>query len=557
MVVLFSFPFFFGFRASAADAANLYFSPTGGTYSVGESMSFSLYVSSKDQAVNAGQGFITFPNDLLEVASLSKSGSIFTLWTQEPSYSNSAGTIHFEGILFDPGYTGGSGKLLTVNFRVKAPGSAIVEFSSGSVLANDGEGTNIVSGLGAARLTLVGEAALRPPLPRADAVSVPFAPVLSSPTHPDPEQWYALNTVTFQWPLPQGVTGVNILADREPATDPGTKSDGLFSSYTFEDVDDGIWYIHVRLRNQHGWGPTTHQRFQIDTTPPSSFIIERVPGEEPMFFFKAESALSGISRYEIAFKGPETASDIWTDDGSHIYIVPTLKRGEYAMNVKAVDRAGNFLEASTSFESKELPTPVLTQFPQRMIPGDILTVGGTVGAPDILVRVWLEGSGGRTSFETKSDAEGRFEVIEAITLEDGIYRIWAESYVEAGKTSDPSDKKTCIVGHAAAVMLGRRYIGYLSVAVPMLGLILLDIWYKLRIVHRVIRRDLRHIQKGSVKAFMRLKKAKEKQIRLLDRVATNRDLTKEEKQLLKYLHDHLAVADRFLEREAENLKNQR
>ena len=65
--------------AKAASAASLYFSPSSGSYTVGSTLSVNIYVASADQAINAASGVISFPSDKLEVVSLSKSGSIFSL----------------------------------------------------------------------------------------------------------------------------------------------------------------------------------------------------------------------------------------------------------------------------------------------------------------------------------------------------------------------------------------------------------------------------------------------------------------------------------------------
>ena len=103
--------------------------------------------------MNAASGVVIFPSDKLDVLSVSKTGSIFNLFFQEPSFSNREGNILFEGIVLNPGFTG-DGKLLSATFRVKATGNADLSFFSGSVLANDGLGTNILSNLGRADLTL-------------------------------------------------------------------------------------------------------------------------------------------------------------------------------------------------------------------------------------------------------------------------------------------------------------------------------------------------------------------------------------------------------------------
>ena len=114
----------------AAQAASLYFSPSSGSYAVGSPITLNVYVSSADQAMNAASGVISFPSDKLEVTSLSKTGSIFTLWVQEPSFSNSVGAVNFEGIVLNPGFTGSGGKVLSITFKTKVAGNAPLTFSS-------------------------------------------------------------------------------------------------------------------------------------------------------------------------------------------------------------------------------------------------------------------------------------------------------------------------------------------------------------------------------------------------------------------------------------------
>ena len=97
-------------------AATLNFSPPSGSYNVGNTFSVNVNVDSSDQAMNAASGIVSFPWDKLEVVSISKTGSIFSLWPAEPSFSNSAGTVNFEGIVLNPGYTGPSGKILSITF---------------------------------------------------------------------------------------------------------------------------------------------------------------------------------------------------------------------------------------------------------------------------------------------------------------------------------------------------------------------------------------------------------------------------------------------------------
>ncbi|HEU0051369.1 MAG TPA: hypothetical protein VFQ60_04940, partial [Patescibacteria group bacterium] len=143
-----------GFRGTPVHAASFYLSPSASSYTIRQNFSINVMVSSADQALNAFSGTVSFPSDKLSISSISKSGTIVSLWVQEPSFSNSAGTLHFEGMVLNPGYKGNAGKVLTINFSALREGSAAVQFSSGSILANDGEGTDITSGLGKAAFTI-------------------------------------------------------------------------------------------------------------------------------------------------------------------------------------------------------------------------------------------------------------------------------------------------------------------------------------------------------------------------------------------------------------------
>ena len=170
---------FFGsfFVATNTLAATLYFSPSSGAKQVGKTFTVSVYVSSADQVMNAASGEIDVDSDKLEVVSISKSGSLFSLWAQEPSFS--ADTVRFEGIVLNPGYKGSGGKLISFTLKAKAVGDAQVRLTNGSVLANDGNGTNILTSMGSARFSLEGVNANPTPeesTSPVEATGVPAAP---------------------------------------------------------------------------------------------------------------------------------------------------------------------------------------------------------------------------------------------------------------------------------------------------------------------------------------------------------------------------------------------
>ncbi len=144
----------FFISAGVTHAATLSLSPSSGSYSAGDTLTVSILVSSTDQAINAASGTIHFPEDVLQVLSISKANSILTLWVQEPSFSNTSGTVDFAGVVPNPGYTGSGGNLITVRFRARSPGTANLTISPAETLANDGSGTNVLAGASGATITI-------------------------------------------------------------------------------------------------------------------------------------------------------------------------------------------------------------------------------------------------------------------------------------------------------------------------------------------------------------------------------------------------------------------
>lgn len=135
-------------------ADTLFISPASGSYGLGETFTVRVLVSSPRQAINALSGTVSFPTDKLQVTSVSKIGSILSLWVQEPSFSNSRGTVTFEGVVPNPGFSESNGRVLSITFKVVGTGIADVKLSSGSLLANDGYGTNVLKTLGSGSYSL-------------------------------------------------------------------------------------------------------------------------------------------------------------------------------------------------------------------------------------------------------------------------------------------------------------------------------------------------------------------------------------------------------------------
>lgn len=352
---LFRFLFFaailFIFYDSPAEAASLYFSPSSGSYAVEKTFSVNVYVSSNDQAINAASGIISFPADKLQVVSLSKSGSIFNLWVQEPSFSNTLGTAHFEGVVLNPGFQGSSGKIFTISFRAKNKGEAALAFSSGAILANDGKGTDILSSLGNSSLTLA------VPIP---AVPVPGKKVVSSSAIDSVPPvvnnlWYNIDSIKFFWNPPTGATGMNYDISDNPDYKLSQSGKDIVSDITYDvkNFKDGAYYFFISFKSGNDWGPVSTKTLHLDRTPPEPFAITRqdksATSTRPVFYWTATDKTSGVTRYQAKI-GDGDWFDPRTIEKDELYMLPPQSPvGSRNLIVRAHDKAGNFRESSSEF----------------------------------------------------------------------------------------------------------------------------------------------------------------------------------------------------------------
>lgn len=347
------------FLPSISSAASLVVSPRAGTYEAGSTFSVAVVVDSTDVAFNAVSGKLAFPSDSLEVISVSKLQSVITLWIQEPSFSNSAGSVSFEGIVLNPGYKGSNGKVITVQFRAKKAGTAAISFSTAEVLANDGIGTNILSTMGRGNYTLTAKVVApvtevetpetndTPPL--ADLEVIGLAPKVSSETHPE-NSWSAQTTGVFNFSIEKNIVAMRLLVDDNPDSIPAVVYQPAVSSRTVEELTEGLSYLHVQLKDGNGWGEITHYKLQIDTAKPEQVNITEKKDENGSltFLLGALDQASGIDRYEIRIDGGEVIT-VTSTSGETRFASKGLVAGAHSIEVKVFDKVGNFELASLQF----------------------------------------------------------------------------------------------------------------------------------------------------------------------------------------------------------------
>lgn len=526
-----------------ARAGTIIFSPSSGNYQVGKTFTVGVYVSSADEAMNAAQAVVNFPKDKLEAVSISKSGSIMSLWIQEPSFSNNLGTINFEGVVLNPGFTGRSGKILSITFKAKSSGQAVLSFSNGSLLANDGQGTDILTGLGAANFNLTlaeitpeEQAAEEQKALEAEAkTGVSAVPIINSPNVPDQNKWYSISDPRFEWPIPRGITGVSFFSDHNVRSNPGAVSDGLMSFYQYKEApEDGVWYFHLRLRNNVGWGAAAHYRYQIDRTPPTDLAVSFPNGKEsdnpaPHLTVSATDVLSGVDFYKISIDNGEPIKVTGNE-----YTVPPQGVGKHTVLVQVADKAGNESSVTEEFSIKTLNPPQFTEYSEEMPKGELLVLKGKT-YPQSQVTIWLQhDNNGIENQVVNSGVWGDFTFVYRDKTKAGVYKVWADVIDGRGLRSGTSRTLTIAVQQSAFWKFTSRLFTYLEILIPILGLLLLLIilmlylWKKLAMLKKALRKEVREVENVVCRAFTDLRNNIEDQLAVLEKTKKKRQLTKEE-----------------------------
>ena len=555
------FSFSYGGTAQAA-GASLYLAPSTGTYVIGGKFTVAVKVNSGGQVINAAEGAINYDSTLLEVAGISKNGSIFTLWTTEPAASG--GSIHFGGGIPRPGYNGSAGHICSITFKAKQAGTAQVRFSNGAVLANDGKGTNILASMGSANFTVSPSvtvpAETKPSAPAAEPEPEYNKPVIASPTHPDQNVWYKNNNVEFKWDLPSSVTGVSYSFDQQPVSDPGPASDGLIGEKSYEQVKDGIWYFHLKYKDSKRWGTIAHYRVMIDMTPPLPFDVKVKQtdiGDWPELNFEAKDETSGIEQYEVIVGSLEEKGHTVNAD-SHMLKVSGLEVGEHTAIVKAIDKAGNEMYAKITFTIEPIAAPVITGYPSEIKSTDNFYINGTA-LPDISIDIFIQENNETIgTATTSSDANGNWFYLRNEPLENGRYVAWAEAVNANGIKSGPSNKITFLVTPPIFARIGTLVINYFTVFVSLLFLIILIIiliLYMAGLLRRKLKKETVEVEDVLRKNLSALQTEVEEELDKLDKVRSSAAYQKGKTQARQNIKANIDQAEKRILKEIKDVED--
>lgn len=550
-------------------AANIVLSPSNISTKVGKTFSVDVLVNSNKDPINAVSALLSFPADVLSVTSISKTGSFISLWAEEPTFSNTAGTVNFEGVALNPGFSGATGKVLTVTFKAKDAGNINILVKSGSVLANDGNATNVL-GTTAGAFIIIDEGdtnasptvAIEKPITAKPAPSAGSVPVITSSTFPDSTKWYSTREASFEWSVPSTVLAVKTLYSDKETGAPSKVFDPPISNRSFTSDSDGVMYMHVQFKNGSVWGPIAHYKFQVDTEGPESLTASFPDGNvttnlTPSISIVASDKLSGVDHFTMSVDGGETVK--YSVDPTNLYRLPKQVSGKHAVVVGAVDFAGNVSTVTLEYTIQAIAVPIITEYTKNVDFENQLRISGTT-YPNTIVEVVLTDRNGDSQSETAtSNDTGVFRLTWSKNLDTEVYEMKARVLDTKGAMSDYSNTKVVVVDHIALVRLGIFIMNWLSVLLVIIiaGVCVVGtFWYSIiqfsrfrRKVHRTIA-EVESTLKTNVGA---LRRDTEEFHTLLVKAEKKRELTKEEQAILKKFKKRLEITEKEIDKKLEQI----
>lgn len=103
----------------------------------GEQFTATIFLNT-EESINALEGQIAFPVDLLELVEIQSGNSIINFWIDKPKVESDK--IFFSGII-PGGFIGKNGPILSMLFQARKPGDGSIAIRDIKVLKNDGAGS--------------------------------------------------------------------------------------------------------------------------------------------------------------------------------------------------------------------------------------------------------------------------------------------------------------------------------------------------------------------------------------------------------------------------------
>ncbi len=394
-----------------------------------EDINMLITINSEEQDINTAQATISFPTNLLEVIKIDRIGTVLSFWLEEPNYDNTKGIIRFVGGSTS-GFSGQSLKVMKISFKVKGSGAGRIGVSDAAITASDGAGSNVYTTSKGLDINIPTSADFQAvQVERAQraitlAKKLPTPPNINIPFYPDPEKWNN-RSASFQasWNIETDITKAGMSLSNKSVSTPSESNEALLGHKIFPALADGVWYLHLRVANNIGWGAVNHYRIAVDTTPPNPFKILSENGFEtkdpkPVINFTSSDTTSSIDKYIIKLN-----DTIASSTNQNKYQFEPLLPGRYRLTVSAVDKAGNSISESETLEILPILSPSINYLSQKIIVDESGITAGGVSTPRGEVIVQVQNAQKQVVFEqtVPTDDNGNWNVVVNKSLVVGDY----------------------------------------------------------------------------------------------------------------------------------------
>lgn len=554
LISVFLLATFFAYSGSA-NAAVLHMRPSQTEVMVGNIVNIQVTVNTLGKVINNAESVIRFPTDLLEVVSIDQTSSIFSLWVENPSFSNGAGQAAFNGGVPNPGYQGSNGNLVSIVFRAKKIGTASVLFLDSAVRENDGLGTDILSGRIGSEITIRSGQAQ----PVTDSSFV-----VTSSSHPNQNAWYSKDDIEMSWTLPNNATAVRILLNAHRDSEPTVYYDTPITSKSIPDIEDGTWYFHVKYLADGVWSKTQHYRIQIDTVSPTDLSVrsEEDAAGKVTLHMKAGDSLSGIDRYRVTADSESPLSVKSDINGEASVEVPFYRPGEHTVVVTVFDKAGNTAETKMIILTDDVSELRIDSYPATIKVNESIEISGTAPHSRASLRVSLRDSSDLIqTYKIKSNSYSKFNFTSQPIPAEGNYTLWVDLLRDNEEISLSSQRVVISVKTPLLLQIGSYTISLMKVLIPAVILLILFLlivlygWLKFFALYRKVRKEGREAEITLGKSFDILRKDLREHVLKLRKVESNRKLTSEEIEFLEQFGEELTDAEGVIEKEVKDISN--
>lgn len=574
--IIFSFALFFAIYSNSF-AASLYLDPVSSNIEVGDTFTATVYVNSQSESINNVEGLLSV-SDSLEILNISTSGTILNLWVEQPYVSGK--NISFNGGITNPGYTGSSGRILSISLMATKPGIANILFNSASVRLNDGLGTDALNSKSGSSITISSPAPAVIEVPKKpkddvvesdndnstaeteapESISDDAPVIINSELTPDSEKWYQTNSTNFSWNIPKNAIALKTLFDDNSDSDPTILYNNIFNTKTLNDLDDGVWYFHLNYQTSNGWSRPSHKRINIDNSAPTidNFDYEILDNNLVKIKVISSDDVSGVSKIDVRVDdSTEYEISNFEKEGEIEYIFSTDHFGDKEVEVLVYDLAGNFISESISIDFPKVEVPVINEYTNFITNNESIDVHGSSSYKNSDIKIYIQNENGDIeSFQTKTDGLGIFSYkIDRLKFKSsGTLVMWAQIIFDDERQIIESEKVKIEVRGIGLIQQIKDFNQKIVVFMPtiiMLFMLIASVYFASKKIHEKNsfwdkRRKISLIRKEALDLVDAFKDSVEESITYAKQDIDSRDIRDIENDLLLNLLENFKDTEKIV-----------